>query len=157
MGVLSKERLDEVARFSKALMEGATLAEASVGRRPKTPGEAVAWWERWGEGEEGRMEGQATRDVAREIQKLIKGYYEDPDVEPMRLNFPPMDARTRHYGVWNPNYGWHSGEHGVFAVQSKAVAEAECDVLKRLGHSLEEDATLAKYRVRCIEEWADEQ
>ena len=101
--------------------------------------------------------GQATRDVAREIQKLIKGYYEDPDVEPMRLNFPPMDARTRHYGVWNPNYGWHSGEHGVFAVQSKAVAEAECDVLKRLGHSLEEDATLAKYRVRCIEEWADEQ
>ena len=61
---------------------------------------------------------------------------------------------ARHYGVYHPDRGWLVDRDGRLIVEtSKAVAEAQADIA-RWQRSDVFNANL--YRVRCIEEWAEE-
>ena len=92
-----------------------------------------------------------TDDVIREIKKLIKGYYDDPDVEPMKFDFPPLDVGARHYGVWHSERGeWWEANGLLFSTTNRAIALAQLSVARQL--SLE-----TRWEIRCIEEWVDEQ
>ena len=97
---------------------------------------------------------QVGDDVAQGISQTIKGYYDDPGAEPMKFDFPPLDVGARHYGVWHPEKQWWFKMGGeVFATQHKALAEAQCEMTNRFGARHPDEL----YKVRCIEEWADEQ
>ena len=96
-----------------------------------------------------------TDDIAREIKKLIKGYYNDPEVEPMTFGFKPLDARTRHYGIWHAEREewWWTGNGIIFSTTSHAVALAQLQAARTQAAGLDK----TRWIVRCIEEWADEQ
>ncbi len=64
------------------------------------------------------------------------------------------DEGVRHWGVWHPKSGWWFKPGGeVYVTRHRALAEAQCLSVNQWGNKRPE----TDYRVRCIEEWADEQ
>lgn len=58
----------------------------------------------------------------------------------------------RHWGVWHPERGWWWVGTGLFMTTNIAIAQAQHDIVM---HQLKGFGDIDQYRVRCIEEWAD--
>ncbi len=62
------------------------------------------------------------------------------------------NQKRRHYGLWNDEKGWWWCYMKVYATTSKTLAIAQLAQVERgMGFGPPEET----YRVRCIEEWAD--
>ena len=55
----------------------------------------------------------------------------------------------KHYGLWHDDNGWWWRQDRIFITEHRAVALAQEDAVNRFRPG--------DWRVRCIEEWADEQ
>ena len=55
----------------------------------------------------------------------------------------------KHYGLWHDDNGWWWRQDRIFITEHRAVALAQADAVNRFRPG--------DWRVRCIEEWADDQ
>ena len=93
-----------------------------------------------------RMEGRAK--ITREVK---------PGIERTEDVWLEMDD-PRHYGIWSDDYGrWWWRNLEVFVTTSEAVAEAQLTMIFAGTELSSPQEDLEPWRVRCIEEWADEQ
>ena len=131
VGDLSRERVEEVR---DRLRRGMTVPERLYP-------------------EEGRMEGQAEK-----VERFNRALAEGKRVAEMDGRHEETSQEVeegRHYGVWHPKQGWWwklGGE--LYVTRHKSLAQAQCSAVHRFEWPRRVNAK--DYRVRCIEEWAEE-
>ena len=81
-----------------------------------------------------------------ELNEMIEAWYEEPARD------------VRHYGIWSDEIGrWWWRYMKVFVTTSQAVAQAQLTMIFAGTNFSSPQEDLEPWRVRCIEEWADEQ
>jgi len=77
----------------------------------------------------------------------LRGIGELSRILPIKIEAVP--EVVRHYGLWHDETGWWWWQDHLFITEHRAIALAQEDAVNRIRSG--------DWRVRCIEEWADDQ